>query len=253
MTGLRLAVSFLTRVPVGVGEVAGGEMRSASPWFPAVGAGIGAVVTGVYALSFRYLPSLLAAVLAVTFGIWLTRAFHEDGLGDTSDAFGSGAEGERAFEIMGDPRLGTYGTVAVVASILWRVAALGSLGPAMALVGLVVAHTLARTGAVALMAILPPARTAGLSRSMVAGSGGRGVVGAVVSGVAIGVVVAGLWVLPAVLLMALVVAWFRRVSHLRLGGVTGDVLGACEQVGEMLLLAFIASLAWVGVEPWWSG
>src|SRR5918996_733290 len=103
--------------------------------------------------------SLLGAVVAVALGILLTGAFHEDGLGDSFDALGSGLSGEAALRIMRDPRLGTYGTTALTLSVVWRVVALGSLNPAGAVAGLVMAHSLGRVGAVVLLGLSPPARS----------------------------------------------------------------------------------------------
>lgn len=252
MSGFRDALAFLTRVPVGR-EAAEEGIEKASSWFPVVGALVGLAVAGIYAAAYPWLPSLLAAMIAVGAGIWLTGAFHEDGLADSFDALGSGATGEEALAIMRDPRLGTYGTTAVVLSVVWRVVAVASLAPAAALAGLVMAHSLGRAGSVALMALTPAARPDGLGRSGVSGVTQGGVWFAILTGLAVSSVAAGPWVGPAVIAVALTVIALRRVGVRRVDGITGDLLGGCEQVSEMLILAIIAGAAWQGWAPWWAG
>lgn len=250
MTGFLSAVAFLTRVPVGREPR---DLHRAPPWFPAVGALVALVSAGVYALAYRFLPSPLAAVLAVVAGILLTGAFHEDGLADSSDALGSGATGEDAIAIMRDSRLGTYGTTAVVVSVLWRVLALGSLSPSWALGALVMAHSLGRGAVVVLMWSTPPARTEGLGRAGRLEITGGGVLVSSLSALAIATAVGGIWAVPAALIALAAAGVVRRLALKRIGGVSGDLLGACEQVGEMGGLTVAAAAAWGGAVPWWAG
>ncbi|HET9260014.1 MAG TPA: adenosylcobinamide-GDP ribazoletransferase [Acidimicrobiia bacterium] len=250
MSGFAAAVNFLTRFPMPAGPP--GDLSRAVPWFPIVGALIGATMTGVYALGYRFLPSLLVAVVAVVVGIVVTGALHEDGLADSFDAIGSGATGEEGLAIMRDSRLGTYGTTALVASILWRVIALGSLEPELALVALVSAHSLARAGAVALMAITNPARADGLGRSGVVAVTARGAWVAAATGMAVFAFLGGWWALPGIALVTATVLCFRYIGRSRFGGVTGDLLGACEQIGEVTVLTLVAGAAWLGGTPWWG-
>jgi adenosylcobinamide-GDP ribazoletransferase len=252
MIGLRAAFTFLTRVPLQSTDGGDGDLARAVAWFPVVCGLLGLTVAGAYALSYPWLPSFLGAVVAVAVGTWLTGAFHEDGLADTLDAFGSGATGEEALRIMRDPRLGTYGTMAIVFSVLWRIVALGSLSPAQALAGLVTAHSLARAGSVVLMSVALPARADGLGRTAAGDISTRGVVIAVSTASLASFLVAGWWAVPALALVGAAVLVLRVTSMRRLGGVTGDVLGACEQVGEMLVIALVAGAAWAGWSPWWA-
>lgn len=250
MSGFRAAVGFLTRVPVGE---SGPPTPSATKWFPTIGALVGLVVAAVYTAAYQVMPSPLAALAAVVLGVLITGAFHEDGFADTSDGLGSRTTGERALEIMKDSRLGTYGTIAIVVSITWRVLAVGALDPVEAVAALVMAHTLGRAGAVVLMAVAPPAREDGLGRAGVLGATGSGVGFAMVSAAAIAGLIGGWWVLPAALVAGLALVWLRMVAVSRFGGITGDVLGAGEQLGEMAVLAVIVALTWTGPDPWWAG
>lgn len=249
MSSLRQAVALLTRFPVGKAEIG---FTSGAMWFPFVGALIGMAVAAVYVSLYSWMPSLLCAVVAIAVGVWLTGALHEDGLADSLDALGSGAIGDEALEIMRDSRLGTHGTLALVISIVGRIIALGSLGPVGAAAGLVMAHSLARTGAVTLMVTTPPARPDGLGRSAASAVTVREASIAVVSGLGLATAVAGWWVIPAVTGTGLTVLVLRRLATRRIGGMTGDVLGACEQVAELLVLATVATAAWQGWSPWWA-
>jgi len=142
--------------------------------------------------------------------------------------------------------------VAVVLSVAWRVVALGSLTPAGALAGLVMAHSLGRAGAVILLALTPPARSDGLGSSSATAVTRESVWFAVISGLVVSTLATGYSVGAAVLVVVGSVLILRRTALRRLGGVTGDVLGACEQISEMLVLAIVAGAAWRGWIPWWA-
>jgi len=249
MTGFRQAIAFLTRVPLAGAH----EADKAVAWFPLVGALVGVTVAGAYWVLFPWVPSLLAAVAVISLGVLLTGAFHEDGLADSFDAIGSGETGEDALRIMRDSRLGTYGTVAVILSVGWRVVALGSLTPAGAVAGLVMAHSLGRAGAVVLLAFSPPARSDGLGSSSASTATTGGVWFAVISGVLVSTLAAGFLVGAALVAVSLSALILRRTALRRIGGVTGDIAGACEQISEMLVLAIASAAAWRGWAPWWAG
>ena len=244
MRGLLGAVSFLTRVPVG-NQVRGREELAASvPWFPVVGAGVGLAEAGVYAGARVLLPPLVAATLAVVAGILLTGAFHEDGLGDTADAFAGGTDRDSTVRILKDPRLGTFGVLAVAASLLLRVAAVAALAPAAALAALPAAGALSRAAAVAAMTALPAATDSGLGASYVAAlSRPRALAGAG-AGLVLAVALLGVAALWAAAAAGLAAALLGRLAVGRIGGVTGDILGAIQQVGEVLvLLAAVAAVS----------
>ena len=152
LRGARAAVVFLTRLPVGGFPYTEAEWRWSSAWLPAVGALVGAASAGVWLL-LEPAGAAVAAAFAVTASVLLTGGFHEDGLADTADALGGGADPETVLRILKDPRVGSFGALALVVSVLLRVALLASLARA-APVALVVAHTLARVGPVWLMVTL---------------------------------------------------------------------------------------------------
>jgi adenosylcobinamide-GDP ribazoletransferase len=236
VSGFLGAVSFLTRVPTGTGARRPEELAGFVPWFPVVGAGVGLAVAAIYAGASRLLPPLPAASLAVVAGIGLTGAFHEDGLGDTADAFVGHHDRDSTVRILKDPRLGTFGVLAVAASLLLRAAAVAALTPAAALAALPAAHALSRAAAVATMTAFPAAAETGLGASYVLVLSRRRALAGTAAGLAVALVLLRLPALPAAAAAGLAAVALGRVAVRRIGGVTGDVLGAIQQLGEILVL-----------------
>ena len=246
MNGFLGAVSFLTRVPTGTGTRRPEELAGFVPWFPAVGAGVGLAVAAVYVGAGQLLPPLPAASLAVVAGICVTGAFHEDGLGDTADAFAGGHDRDSSVRILKDPRLGTFGVLAVAASLLLRAGAVAALTPAAALAALPAAHALSRAGAVAAMTALPAAGDTGLGASYVLALSRRRALAGAVAGLAIALALLGVTAVWAAAAAAVAAALLGRLAVRRIGGVTGDVLGAVQQLGEMLVLLAAVAAAETG-------
>jgi adenosylcobinamide-GDP ribazoletransferase len=246
---VRAAIALLTRVPVRSPSTQ--DLSRAVPWFPVVGAMIGLAVGGAYAGGRLILPAPLAATLAVGLGVLLTGAFHEDGLADTADALGGGRTREEALRILRDPRLGTFGVTALVLSLVARIAAVASLSPWVAVSALVGAHALGRAAAVGLLGALPPASEEGLGAGYGGAVRGSGVATGLALGLAAGVAAMGLWAIPGVAAAGLGAGLVGRLAVKKLGGFTGDVLGAVEQVAEILVLVLAASAASGGWDPWW--
>jgi adenosylcobinamide-GDP ribazoletransferase len=213
---------------------------------PLVGAVVGGGSAAVFALgAWLGLGPLLRAGLALAAAIWLTGALHEDGLADSADGLGGGRDPERVLAIMKDSRIGTYGSVALLVALLARAAAMSEL-PADAWFAIVGVHVAARLPPVWLLCALPyvndraDAKSQGLFRTRpihVSVALGWSVL---IAALGVGL---GCWPwraalaasLAPLLLVPLVDRYFRR----RVGGVTGDLLGAAEQLGEVA--------AWVAV------
>lgn len=248
MTSARIAWSFLTRLPGGAHPGPSDSMASAVPWFPVVGLVLGAGLGAVYLGLFEITSPTVAALATIGLGALATGAFHEDGLADTFDAFG-GYEPEQRLEIMRDSRIGTFGTLALVVATGLKVAGLASLDGADGLVALVVAHSAARATALLVMRAGPDARTEGLAAS--ATDLPRTAVAGVVAVTALAGV--GLGPVTAIAVAALlgVAVGAVRVARRRFGGTTGDVLGAVEQVSEIVVLLVCAEL--VGELGWLWG
>jgi adenosylcobinamide-GDP ribazoletransferase len=252
VSGFGLAVTFLTRVPLSRRSDSGGLAR-AIPWFPVVGALVGAAVAGVYAAASTGLPPLTAATIAIGSGILITGALHEDGLGDSADALVGGWTREERLRILRDPRLGTYGVSAVAISVLLRVSVLSALDPWEAAAALVAAHALARAAATGLLGVLPPATDEGLGAGYARAVTRGQVLVAVLVSAALGSVAIGVLALPAFAAAVAGAASVGFAARRRFGGLTGDVLGAAEQIVEVLVL-LVATVAvttgWMTV-PWW--
>ena len=237
---LRGAWAFLTRLPGGVHPETDRDLGRSVPWFPVVGAVVGALSGAVYWALHGPLGSLLAAVLAVAAGAVVTGCFHEDGLADTADALG-GASRQRRLAIMKDPRVGAFGVLALVLSTLVRVFAVSSLAATDGLIALVVAHMLGRTMAVAVMGAAPAAAGTGLGHSYTAHRPRAWTVAAIVitSAAAASLGPPGAVSLATAASGAVLVG---LIAWRAFGGVTGDVLGATEQVAEMAVLVSAAAL-----------
>ncbi len=242
MRGLRVACSFLTRLPTANHlEFDAGDVGRSTPWFPVVGALVGTVSAVVVWLAYALWPSepLLCGLVATGVTVLFTGGLHQDALADVADGMGGGHDRESSLTIMRDSQIGTFGGLALVLSIGLRVTALASLvHQGISLLWVVGAACLARWSAVALARALPYARTseAGLGRAVTDYVGWREMV------FAGGVAVAGAYCcfdgyhgLALVLCVAitwLTGSWFRR----RLGGITGDGLGFVVEANEIAIL-----------------
>ncbi len=245
----RLAARFLTRLPLGSdGGNAhviddGRPLAEAARAFPLVGLLAGLIAgAALWAGVSLGLPPLLSALLGLAALAMVTGALHEDGLADTMDGLGGGATREDRLGIMRDSRIGAFGTIALVFSVAIRAAALsGMRDDAAALAALIAAAVLSRAIIPAVMAAFEPARGDGLA----VGAGRPdmdGAATAAVLGVLLALLFAGFEGGAAAALAAGGAAFlFARFAAQRLGGITGDVLGACQQAAE---IAALLALAW---------
>lgn len=235
---LGVAVQLLTRFPVRLSDVNDGDLRAAIAFYPLVGILVAAIGIATRATAAPLLGNTPATVLAVAAMVLSTGAFHEDGLADTADGLWGGWTPERRIEIMRDSRIGTYGATALILSLALRITLLAPLDLMTFARAVTGAHVLARAAGVMLAATLPPVRNQGLGAKVIGPSGLWTAVAVAVTSLAASTVAAGEWA-PLPLLAAVVaVGWVRRLARMRLGGLTGDTLGA---VNQMALLASMAA------------
>ena len=240
--GLLAALQFLTRVPIRLRREP--KLDAIVAWFPLAGAIIGAAVGGVAAGMWHVVPPLVAGAVGVTVGLLITGAFHEDGLGDIADAFGGGWTVERRLEILKDSRHGTYGVAAICASIVLRIVALGSLpGPWAMFTGAVAAHTMGRVAAVGMAGTMRLATHSGLGADYGRGTTRVRAAVSVVAGIALTAVFVGWWAAPLAGATLLAVLATGTLARRKIGGISGDVLGATEQVAEILCLVVLTAQA----------
>lgn len=248
------SIGFLSRIPM-PGRFFidhDGSLSRAVRAFPVAGMLITLPPAALFALLLAGKAApLLAAFIALALQTLMTGALHEDGLSDTADGIGGGRDRESALRIMKDSRIGSYGAVALILSFAIRGAALGAIADAasptsagLALVGLA---ALSRAAMVWHWSLLPPARTDG-----VAASAGLPESGAVMLALATGGTAALILMLPAasvlsafmVIAVSAAAAWgFTRTISAKIGGHTGDTIGAAQQLTEIMSLSALALLA----------
>ena len=240
---LLTAFGMLTRLPVPERELHEAPRHARSVWaYPLVGAAIGALSALVWFVAqFAGLGSPLAAGLAIAFQILFTGAIHEDGLADFADGLGARGGPEAALAVMRDSRIGTYGVIALMLIVGLRWGGVARLALHSVLAGLVCSALLGKIATVALVSVLSPVRTDGLG-SAVANPPLRAVVAAFA--LALVIVAVTLPVAAAVAAFGAAAAAVGVVSVLagrKIGGYTGDVLGAGEQLAQTAVLLVLAA------------
>ncbi|GAB4261950.1 MAG: adenosylcobinamide-GDP ribazoletransferase [Pararhodobacter sp.] len=242
MRGARAALAFLTRLPAGPLDSA--DFARAPGWFGIIGLGLGALMAGAWFAASALWPPVIAALVAVAVGLALTGGLHEDGLADSFDGLGSGRPAERALEIMRDSRIGSYGALALGLVLALRVAALTALGP-MAPVALIAGQGLSRAAMTLMLRAGPYLRPKGAGTGMTGPFGARGAL-TLAAALALGLGLIG-WAagwggLTGLAGLGVMVLAMRRWAMRRLGGITGDVLGAAQVLGDVGFL--LGVLAW---------
>jgi adenosylcobinamide-GDP ribazoletransferase len=235
------AAAFLTRVPV-CDRASPPNLARAYRAFPLLGAAIGAVVGAVdLLLLWIGLPAGAAAALAVGAGAMLTGALHEDGLADLADGFGGGRDKAAKLDVMRDSRLGTFGALALLTSFVAKTGALSTLPRSEVLVAMIATHALARAPLAVLAAAMPYARADGLAASVGRPDFPIALTACVVAAVIALVALPAATAVIAVLVAAVAAAILAALAQQQIGGQTGDVLGATEQVCEVAVLLTLAA------------
>ena len=243
---IRIAIGFFTRLPFPAppGQTSG-RIAEAARAFPIAGAVVGLIGSGIYLLGIEVgLSALLAALLALAATVVVGGALHEDGLADFADMLGVRGERERKLAVMRDSRIGSYGVLALGFSTAIKVAALVGLGEPGAVAGaLVTAHVCGRAVLPMLMRSLPLARTGGL-----AVDAGKPSAPATYQSLGIGLLISAFACGPGCALVCIVVAivaafLVSEVARRQIGGYTGDVLGAAQEIAQLAVLINIVSLA----------
>ena len=245
-----IALQFFTRLPIP--RWVGFEpawLQHASRYFPLVGIVVAAAAALVYFAASLLWPAPVAALLSTAAGIYLTGAFHEDGFADMCDGFGGGLTPERVMEIMKDSRIGTYGALGAGLLVALKVTLLAMFSPTAAVVALLVAHPLSRLAAASLIWRLEYARAEGKAKPLAQEmSNAEFAIGAAYAAVpAIGAALLGYLSWPVIGLCfasaAAAAAWLGAKCVSRIGGYTGDCLGAVQQVSEVAIyLCLLASV-----------
>jgi len=243
-----LALQFLTRLPLPADVGWTPERMTATPrWHPGVGILIGFFCAAIFAVAAQVFPPVIAGILSTAAGLLSTGCFHEDGLADACDGLGGGETRDRALEIMRDSRIGTYGAAALGMMLLGKVLALAALPIALVPWVLVAGHAASRASSVLVIATSVYVRDHGTGKPVSEGISGASLTFALATGVA--AVLSLAFVAPPAVIAGglaglgaghlLMRARFER----RLGGYTGDCLGAVQQTSEIgFLLGVLACL-----------
>lgn len=233
------ALGYFTRVPVPAWVPFSAErLNHAARYFPWVGWIVGASGAAVFWFARQWLPSSLSVILAMAATIRLTGALHEDGWADACDGLGGGWEKMQVLEIMKDSRIGTYGTVGLVLMLLAKAAALVEIaahGVPIAIVAMIVAHALSRFASTSLIHTLPYVREddSSKSRPLAKQLSNVELLIAAVGGLLPLFLLQPVEALGAGVAVAIVTFWSARIFIRRLGGYTGDCLGAVQQIAEL--------------------
>ena len=241
VTGLVVAARYLTIVPLpGKAPERAGAIGRAAVWFPVIGLGMGAVLVAAERATAMLFPSLLAGLLTVTVWKLLTGGLHLDGLADCLDGL-AGRDAEHRLAIMRDSRIGAFGAIGLILLLLLEIVAVAELAPGVRSQTLLVLPAIARATPPLLTGLFPSARPEGLGAAFGA-SVGRW---AAPIALAIALVLAlaalrtlGAAVFAVAVLSALALARFLAA---RLGGITGDVLGAAVEIAELTGLLTVSA------------
>lgn len=236
-----IALAYFTRIPVPawVGWSAT-ELNRAARYLPLVGLLVGLIAAGWLYLCIQFVPLRPALLLSMIASLLLTGAFHEDGLADSADGFGGGWEKDRVLAIMKDSRIGTYGATALLTALLLKFFALEALN-SFALLALPVVHASSRTVALMLMASMNYVREDDSTKAkpVAQGLGPAEWLTGLLLGLAPLAAAYTLGWLPLRAVLALLGAsavsglvWAAYIKR-RIGGYTGDALGACQQIAEL--------------------
>lgn len=242
--GFRAALIFLTRIPVGGEGYRDEDWRWSTAWFPFVGALIGIALASIWAL-LSPLGAWPCAFIVMGVAMMITGGFHEDGLADTADALGGAYDRKKLFVILKDSRVGAFGAMALFISLGLRASLLAGLDES-APIALILTESLSRLAPIWLMVIMPyvTADAEAKSRQVTRAQLPQGLLATFFSA-----------------LTCLAVFWFQMVNvqqmlglagaiiftglicgwrfHRRAGGITGDFLGAAQQVGQVIMLAVL--------------
>jgi adenosylcobinamide-GDP ribazoletransferase len=242
------ALRFLTVIPAPiVDRIEDDWLVRAAKYFPLVGVIVGGCSAGVLLLTGEIWSGVLPALLAVGASIALTGALHEDGIADTADGFGGGRSRETRLVIMKDSRIGSYGALALGFSVALRVAALAVLPPWVGAAALIAAHAGGRLAAGAAMTVLPYAGDPAATKLTYVEAPPRSseiavaLIFILIASLPLartGILVALIGLLSGAALACCLVAAGRKL----IGGYTGDVLGATEQLFEIGLLLAVAAM-----------
>lgn len=235
-------MGYFTRLPVpALQQFDPAELNDAARYFPLVGWIVGGIAAGVFVLSVQLLPLMVSIVLSMATTIWLTGAFHEDGLADAMDGLGGGWEKQQMLEIMQDSRIGSYGAIALLLALLLKFSSLYHIDVHMLPWVMLAGHALSRLAAVLVIATQNYVKEEGKAKPLVQQLSTSSLAMALIFGM-LPMLLLPLNAMLALLPVMLLWCWFSLKLKQRLGGYTGDCLGAMQQMTELAF--YLGLLMW---------
>lgn len=243
LTRLRLAASFLTIVPVlGTEPASQADVESSFAWFPLIGAAIGVTLAAEDWMLAPVLGHAIRSIAVILSLTAVTGAVHLDGLSDTFDALGARGDRERKLEVLRDSRIGVFGAAAIFFALALKIVALAGLGGSRRVDALILAPAFARWAMVAVSYRIEYLRERGAGSALLGNDAAdRNLAIATATVLALAIVLVSREALGALALSALIAIAIRRWYLRWMGGVTGDLIGACGEIVETIALIAFAS------------
>ena len=240
------SVAFLSRIPVPLSPEFIKSIQHKTPrYYPYAGILIGGISSAIYLLLVQMFSHNISLLLSIASVIFVTGAFHEDGLMDFADGFGGGYGKEDILRIMKDPHTGTYGTVAIILALSIKYSVLSEMDPAVIPFVFIYAHSLSRFLAVSIIPFMDYARSSGKS-SFLSGRMKYTHLIFAFTAVLIPVIlfqkIIFIMIVPVMFLPVL--SFFFYIKR-KIGGYTGDCLGALQQISEILIYASVHALIFI--------
>ncbi len=237
MSSFLLAFQFLTAIPLKIKDADENKLASAAAYFPLVGLIIGLILLGInFIISMLSFPSFTLSVILIIALIAITGGMHLDGLTDTADAFLSGKPKDEMLEIMRDPHIGVMGVLSVGSIILLKISLLATLQEPLKIIALLLMCLLSRWAVVLAMFLFPYARREGKAKIFIEGMTQRIFVLSLISALVFAFAIWQIRGLFALLMTAGFVYLFGKLSERKIGGITGDTLGAMIELTEVVIL-----------------
>ncbi|HMW03404.1 MAG TPA: adenosylcobinamide-GDP ribazoletransferase, partial [Acidobacteriota bacterium] len=239
-----IAIQFLTRLPVPVSHATTEEeIGRATAFFPMVGLIVGGSAAGIAMLAHPFFPHSTCVLAALVWMTLLTNGFHEDGLADSFDGFGGGWGKDQVLTIMRDSRIGSFGSLALIFLILAKYNLLSNLSFDQVWRWLIVAHVASRWTVLPLARWLPYARPEGQGKLVAKQINGQTLVFGTLTLVGTVALILPVKIAVTALMIPLAVVILSGLYYReRIGGLTGDCLGATNQLTEVSLYVTAVAL-----------
>ncbi len=238
LNALLLSIEFLTIFPVRA-KPSSGDLSSSTIFFPVAGLFLGCIAALAGGLLLKVMPPFAAAAITILFLTLLTGGFHLDGLADTSDAFYAGKNRDDILRIMRDSRVGAMGVLAIVSALLLKITFLGLFSRGQMFKALIAMPVLSRWSMTEAIFLFRYAREEGKAKIFFDGMNWKKFSASTLISAALAIWLFGVRGLLLIFLLALATFIIGESFRRKIGGLTGDTLGAINEINEILILIFL--------------